>query len=235
MPDFRGGGGGAASGEWNETMLGQVGQQAAPQVPGLLQMAQAAMGDGGDFRGGGNGQIGGYGPIPVGADDRARYFTAEGEPIISSAPDSAMSGFFPQYLGDRGQGYRIPSDTGGFFSAEELFKRSPRGSVPEIGTFGANRPSTNNWRLLGRGPGWIMRNGQLIDTGANGTSWGGPAGFTPSGGNSGEQAMLSQGTQLGGGKGLGVPNILQAGLGTDVTYGWPGADQWFNAGRTSSG
>jgi hypothetical protein len=138
------------------------------------------------------------------------------------------AGFFPQQMA-HGQGYNIPSDQGGFFTAEDLFRQSGR-DVPQIGTFQSNAPSTNNWRLLGMGPGWIMRNGQLIDTNANGTRWGGPASFTPSGGNSGEQSMPARGTALGAGVGFGVPNMLQAGLGQPTGYGWPGAAQWFSEG-----
>jgi hypothetical protein len=108
-----------------------------------------------------------------------------------------------------------------------------RRDVPPIGTFGAAAPSTNNWRLLGGmggGPGDILRNGLLIRPRAGGTRWGGPAGWTPSGGNTGEQGMLARATALGAGANYGVPNLLQAGLGQPITYGWPGADYWFSAG-----
>jgi hypothetical protein len=138
------------------------------------------------------------------------------------------AGFFPQQL-DYGQGYKLPSDQGGFFNVEDLFRKLGR-DVPRMGTFKANAPSTNNWRLLGMGPGWIMRNGQMIDTQSAGARMGGPASFTPSGGNSGEQSMLPRATALGGGMGFGVPNMLQAGLGQPIGYGWPGADQWFSEG-----
>jgi hypothetical protein len=164
-------------------------------------------------------------------------------------------GLLPRYGRNEGeyegQGYSYPSDKGGFFKIEDIFdltKRpvsvpGTRGSggqqptslqrqteVPSIATFGAGGPSTNNWQLLGMGPGWIMRNGQLINTRAAGTRWGGPAGWTPSGGNTGEQSMLARGTALGAGANYGVPNLLQAGLGQPITYGWPGATQWFSAG-----
>jgi hypothetical protein len=150
-----------------------------------------------------------------------------------------------------GQGYSYPSDKGGFFRIEDLFGltkrpvevpgtlgpggRQPTSTqaqipVPSIATMGMGGPSTNNWRLLGMGPGWIMRNGQLINTRASGTRWGGPAGWTPTGGNTGEQGMLARATALGAGANYGVPNILQAGLGQPITYGWPGATQWFSAG-----
>jgi hypothetical protein len=153
-----------------------------------------------------------------------------------------------------GQGYSYPSDKGGFFTIQDVFNQSgtptqvpgmgpqrPGGpsantvtqrlggvALPSIATFNAQMPSTNNWRLLGMGPGWIMRNGQLIDTRSSGVRWGGPAGYTPSGGNSGEQSMPAIGTGLGTGVGYGVPNKLQAGLGQPVTYGWPGAAQWWH-------
>ena len=140
------------------------------------------------------------------------------------------AGFFPTYLTDNVQGYRIPSDQGGFFTAEDLFRDSNRGAVPQIGSFMQGSPSTNNWRLLGMGPGWIMRNGELIDTNSSGARWGGPRGWTPSGGNSGEQSMPAIGTALGAGGSQGVPNLLQSGLGQPASWGWPGADQWFGSG-----
>jgi len=35
---------------------------------------------------------------------------------------------------------------------------------------GADLPSTNNWRLLGMGPGYVMRNGRIINTRSIGAS-----------------------------------------------------------------
>ena len=137
------------------------------------------------------------------------------------------AGFFPQK--DYGQGYNIPSDQGGFFNIEDVYRQMGR-DIPRIGTYNSNAPSTNNWRLLGMGPGWIMRNGSLIDTNASGTRWGGPAGWTPTGGLTGEQSMPGRGTALGAGVAFGVPNMLQGGLGQPVTFGWPEADQWSSEG-----
>jgi hypothetical protein len=175
------------------------------------------------------------------------------------------SGLLPRYgknAGEyEGQGYAYPSDQGGFFTIQDLFGQSgtptqvpgtgpqrPGGDaantvtqrvggtpVPSIATFGMEQPSTNNWRLLGMGPGWIMRNGQLIDTRASGTRWGGPGGWTPTGGNSGEQSMPGRGTALGAGANYGVPNLLQAGLGQPITYGWPGAANWWHTPMADAG
>jgi hypothetical protein len=114
--------------------------------------------------------------------------------------------------------YNIPSDRGGFFNAKDIWRGR---SMPQIYTSESWLPSTNNWRLLGRGPGWIMRNNNLIDT--RQARWGGPAGWVPTGGNTGEQSMGPIGSFVGSGAGYGVPNLLQAGLGQPVTYGWPGA------------
>jgi hypothetical protein len=171
------------------------------------------------------------------------------------SPGQLASGFFPRYGKDQwGQGYEYPSDKGGFFKVEDLYgltgtpglapakgPQRPGGpganmqvvregaqAVPHIGTLGMSSPSTNNWRLLGMGPGWIMRNGFLINTRSGGGRWGGPAGWAPTGGNTGEQSMPAAATSLGAGQAYGVPNMLQAGLGQPVTYGWPGATQWFH-------
>jgi len=134
-------------------------------------------------------------------------------------------GFFPRYVQHNVQGYQIPSDQGGFFKAEDLFGQVGRKSMPGMGTFGMSGPSTNNWRLLGMGPGWIMRNGKMIDALSSGARWGGPASYTPNMGNSGEQSMPANGIALGTGSAMGVPNLHQAGLGFPVSWGWPGADQ----------
>jgi hypothetical protein len=140
------------------------------------------------------------------------------------------AGFFPQQGAGNFQGYNPPSDQGGFFNAEDLYRQLGR-DVPKIGTLGQAGPSTNNWRLLGMGPGWILRNGSLIDTNSAGGRYGGPAGWSSGGGNSGEQFVAGAGfTALGGGSGYGVPNMLQAGLAQPITFGWPGADHWIGAG-----
>lgn len=77
-------------------------------------------------------------------------------------------GFFPSG-GYGAVGYNIPNDLGGFFGA-------PISGVP---TTGAGL-STNNWRLLGRGPGWIMRQGNFINTQDPNTPFGLPLGVDAS-------------------------------------------------------
>lgn len=231
------GGGGGRSPELEQlAQLGGIGQQAPQQGPGLLQMAQAAMGDGGGWGGGGWGADAGQSSDPYAAE-RARYgsfdLNRNAEPIISDAAQAAeqggtslaglMGGFFPR-ASDGVQSYQIPSDQGGFFTAEDLFRHSPQGSVPQMGTFMQNRPSTNNWRLLGRGPGWILRNGSLIDT--NAARWGGPASWMPSGGATGEMSMPAVGISLGTGRAYGAPGLFAPGY-APASYGWPGADTWF--------
>jgi len=127
MPDFRGG----PPPELFQ-QLGGVGQQAASQVPGLLQMAQAAMDGGGGFDvrggGGGGGFHGLYGGAAVSPEDQ-KYFDAYGGWGIDDPEQAAAAsgislgqlagGFFPQSNG-QDQGYKIPSDKGGFFNAENF-------------------------------------------------------------------------------------------------------------------
>jgi len=139
-------------------------------------------------------------------------------------------GFFPSYTG-QDQGYKIPSDKGGFFNIEDLYRKLGR-DIPRIGAYGSSAPSTNNWRLLGMGPGYIMRNGTLINTNSAGGQAGGPASWSPGGGISAEHYVAGRGnTVLGGGVSFGVPNMIQAGPGQPSAWGWPGADQW-NASPT---
>jgi hypothetical protein len=207
MDDFSGGG-----------LPGQPEQPVLPSVygPSLLDMVSGRAGGAEGFE-----QAAANHPRTM--EDPAQIAQQGGTSLQGLA-----AGFFPQQMA-RGQGYNIPSDQGGFFNAEDLFRQSGR-NIPQIGTFQANAPSTNNWRLLGMGPGWIMRNGQMIDTNASGTRWGGPGGWTPTGGLTGEQSMPGRGTALGAGVAFGVPNMLQGGLGQPITYGWPGAMQWNSEG-----
>src|SRR5580765_7793174 len=189
------------------------------QTPSLLQMAQAAMDGGGgvDVRGGGGGEgfHGLYGGGAVSPEDQ-KYFDAYGgwklddpEQVAAASGinlNQLAGGFFPQSTG-QDQGYKIPSDKGGFFRAADLYRKLGR-DVPRIGTFGQAGPSTNNWRLLGMGPGWIMRNGSLINT--NAAAAGGPGSWNGSGGISGEHFVLGRGsTPLGAGQSYGVPNMIQ--------------------------
>jgi len=144
-----------------------------------------------------------------------------------------------------GVGYEYPNDQGGFFRIEDVFGltkhpgppvggpmmpggRQPPStvqdvSVPAIMNFAKNAPSTNNWRLLGKGPGWIMRNGFVINAHDPYLSWGGPGGVPPNYGNSGEQSIPSGvGYTLGSGAGFGLPTMAQVGLGQPIGAGWPG-------------
>lgn len=160
-------------------------------------------------------------------------------------------GFLPRGGVNGGQAYSYPSDRGGFFRAEDLFglqgtptavqnmgpqraggaganmhvERVGDRGVPSIATAGMDQPSTNNWRLLGMGPGWIMRNGQLINT---------QSADVPRG--------MFEGADLGAGLTAehGPGALFQVGLGTGAPYGqpglfarggpgmagWPGASTW---------
>ena len=140
-------------------------------------------------------------------------------------------GFFPSYTG-QDQGYKLPSDQGGFFNIEDVYRKLGR-DIPRIGTFNSSAPSTNNWRLLGMGPGWIMRNGALIDTNSAGGQAGGPAAWGANNSLSAEHSIAGRGsTALGAGQGYGVPNMMQAGAGHPVSWGWPGATYWNSIGAS---
>lgn len=149
-------------------------------------------------------------------------------------------GLFPSGSSAGQIDYNIPSDQGGFFSIQDLFglTRQPTqvpgmmsvggrpatsvqqtANIPSIATFNAQLPSTNNWRLLGRGPGWIMRNGNLINMNAPETSRGGYLGADM--GNIGASAESgAPGTfthsDLGTGAWAGMPNNWRG------ATGWPG-------------
>ena len=232
MPDFRGG----PPPELFQ-QLGGVGQQAASQVPGLLQMAQAAMDGGGDRGGGGGGFQGLYGSAAVSPEDQ-KYFDAYGgwkmdDPEQAAAASGVnlgqlASGFLPR-MGATGIEYNTGSDKGGFFNATDLYQKLGR-DVPGMATFGQAGPSTNNWRLLGMGPGWIMRNGELINTLA-GQVRGGGSSFSDMGtGITAEHGMgVRRGSNLGTGASHGTPN--QWG---DSFY-WPGAATGGYADRYPSG
>lgn len=116
-------------------------------------------------------------------------------------------------------GYNIPNDRGGFFTVQDVFR--PRGGLPIGGAaeIGQNLPSTNNWRLLGMGPGWIMRNGKLINTRSPGVGWGFGGGGVPGFGNTAEQAVPGAKPFVGPGNALTGANEWGA------KY-WPGAEQW---------
>lgn len=134
--------------------------------------------------------------------------------------------------------YDIPSDRGGFFSIEDLYNatRQPvqapgmigmggqpnvsmqrSASVPQIAYEGANLPSTNNWRLLGMGPGWIMRNGRLINTRAPETTRGAFLGADlGQAGSSAENVAGYTHSDIGTGAWAGMPNNWRG------ATGWPG-------------
>ena len=217
--------------------------QAAPQL----------YSGGGDTGLGGGGGMGSFNPPPDLAKyfdasgeykiDDPRQVAAEGG--ISLA--QLAGGIMPRWKNDR-QGYEYPSDQGGFFKIEDLFgltgpatlpqqldpnqrgagppERNPGHiSVPQAATYGMSRPSTNNWRLLGMGPGWIMRNGMLIDPHDQSTKLGYRAGGMPTGGISGEQYVPFSPLPLGGGTSMGVPNLVATGA-SPSKAGWPGATSW---------
>lgn len=189
------------------------------------------------------------------ARDRGKYLSDDGSPILNDArqvsADARVSlgdlagGFFP-----RGSGYNVsydpPNSRGGFFSLEQLFGLSGRDAptgdigpggpmgtqrvgqlgIPPIGTRGMGSPSTNNWRLLGMGPGWVMRNGVPIKMDA--AFHGGPSGWSPSSVTA-EHGSFGSPIALGTGAPYGVPGLLAPGSGGSATAGWPGApqDTWF--------
>jgi len=217
-PQGVGGGGGMP-------MQGSAPAPAPGQGMGQLQMAQSAMDGDGRGGGGGGGFHGLYGSAAVSPED-AKYFDAYGgwklDDPEQAAAASGMSlgqfasGFLPR-MGVTGIEYNTGSDKGGFFNAADLYKKLGR-DIPGMATFGQAGPSTNNWRLLGMGPGWIMRNGELINTQAGEVRRGGSS-FSDMGvGVTAEHGMSAlRGSNLGTGASHGTPN--QWG---DSFY-WPGA------------
>jgi hypothetical protein len=144
--------------------------------------------------------------------------------------------------------YDLPSDQGGFFSIQDLFGLSGRPGltqvtgpqqpgrnmqvtregavgVPQLMNSGQEQPSTNNWRLLDQGPGWIMRNGYLINTKDPTVASGFGIGANM-GGASGENWPWSfpRRTAIGTGSTFGFPNFETQGR----TMGWPGGVGWVN-------
>ena len=172
--------------------------------------------------------------------ENAKYFDASGQPRIDNplqvasdagiTPKQLAAGVFPRYgdrYGGHMQGYDYASDKGGFFKLEDLFGRDPGGNplTPSIGRAGQGGLSTNNWRLLGMGPGWIMRNGQMIDVHSGGGMWGGSRSWLPNGGLTGEQFSTPTPIGLGTGGAYGVPNLLNYSNSPSMA-GWPGAANW---------
>lgn len=207
----------------------------------------------------GGGGAGAFNPPP----DLAKYFDATGEYKIQDPREVAadagislsqlMGGIMPRYgdkYGRSGQGYDFPSDKGGFFRIEDVYGqtgtptpgenasaggRTDAIPIPQAATFGQNRPSTNNWRLLGRGPGYIMRNGFIIKTQDPGGRQGGFAGWVP-GSVSGEQHVsgYNYGTPLGAGSAYGLPNVRTNVPGVAGSFGWPGAETWVGFGGSNN-
>ena len=122
-----------------ELGLGGIGGAQSPQVPGLLQMAQAAMGDGGDVRAG-------IPPEPFGA--------AQAGPAPAYNPGTTQGGYNAVF------DPRAPSANGGWFTMADYLKDNPqqRGPTPS-----ATHLSTNNWRLLGNDPDQFMINGVVVN------------------------------------------------------------------------
>ena len=172
-----------------------------------------------------NGPHGLYGNAAVSPEDQ-KYFDAYNGWKLNDPNEAAAAsgislaqlagGFLPQ-MGQTGIEYHTGGDKGGFFNAADLYRKLGR-DIPGMATFGQAGPSTNNWRLLGMGPGWIMRNGELINTQAGEVRRGGSS-FSDMGvGVTAEHGMSAlRGSNLGTGASHGTPN--QWG---DSFY-WPGA------------
>jgi hypothetical protein len=139
-----------------------------------------------------------------------------------------------------------PRDTGGWFTLDQLYNRLPgavylhpgpgalsggragvpagpprfeqtRQAPPDIFQIGSGAPSTNNWRLLGNDPSFIVRNGYLIQRGLN-AALGLPAGDDSSFGDTAEQSIAHahRSVPIGSGGQWGVPQIQKG-----MMY-WPG-------------
>lgn len=159
-----------------------------------------------------------------GSDGDGSSLSSMANPFLRVASQPGMSGYF-QY--DPSQGGVVPQmqaptredlsnpldytseqyqprDTGGWF-----------GLGPQRSDFPS--PSTNNWRLLGRGPGWIMRNGQLINAMTPQAKQGLPAGSDPSFSDTAESGTANYPRRVSPGGALTGRNKF------DASY-WPGGD-----------
>jgi hypothetical protein len=101
---------------------------------------------------------------------------------------------------------------GGFFTMDERFGEK----LPFSFQAGSSMPSTNNWRLLPpnyRRPGFIMRNGQIINTNS-------PTMYGPLGSGS----LGDEGTAPGwrSGAAAGYPSAYSPGGTGYAVWGWPG-------------
>lgn len=217
-----------------------------PKAPWFSNIgSQVSYGSGGSPMGGGGAN--GFSAPP----ELAQYFDAVGNPRIDDPRQVASEagiglaqlagGLLPRGM-PRAYSYEPPNDLGGFFRIQDLFGlsgrpstiRAPMGDsphpareggvgVPSIAQMGQEQPSTNNWRLLGQGPGWIMRNGYMINTRAPEVG----AGFWQGanlGGTSGENWPLgiSRLAAVGGGYPFGYPSYDEL----SGQAGWPGATHW---------
>lgn len=121
-----------------------------------------------------------------------------------SSPGQLGQGFTP--TGGYGTiSYDIPNDRGGFFNANAA------GGLPTTGL----GLSTNNWRLLGRGPGHIMRQGNVINMNDQNTRFGLPLGVDSSFSDTAESGLLS-------GKRFVPPGAAFRGINKYGGYYWPG-------------
>lgn len=119
-------------------------------------------------------------------------------------PGQIGQGFFPS--GGRDEvGYNIPNDRGGFFQTNF-------GGLPTLG----QGLSTNNWRLLGMGPGYIMRRGNIINTQDPNTRFGLPGGFDSSYSDTAESGVANMHRFVAPGAALTGNNKWDA-------YYWPGS------------
>jgi hypothetical protein len=258
-----GGGGGAQINSLMDLMQPAAAAQALPPTYGTWGTADQSMPGVPLWSSGaapaGSVGAGGMPPVFSPPAELAKYFGPSGEPRIDDprqvaaeagiSPQQLAGGLFPRLSTRTGmQAYEYPSDKGGFFKIEDLFRLTGRDvpaqamggggpgvrpttkregyvDVPQIATFNMGGPSTNNWRLLGMGPGWIMRNSDLINTRDASVPWGFPAGRGHTGGRSGEQSMLATPIGLGSGALFGMPN-LYSDIGPSFA-GWPGAEHWW--------
>lgn len=137
------------------------------------------------------------------------YNLGMGEPPAEQYLDYSHGDPFPANWQDFKSGDR--STGGGFFTAEDLFANQ----VPEVFQSGSSFPSTNNWRLIPAGqPGFIMRNGQIINTNDQQGLYG-PYGM-------GEFGGRYENPRWRGGSGLRVPAAHAFGSIAGSIFGWPG-------------
>lgn len=111
------------------------------------------------------------------------------------------------------------STGGGFFLAKDNFGDM---GVPEAYQQGASSPSTNNWRLIGNDPRFIMRNGYIIDRYATDLK-GPPVPDIGFGNNYGGPFWNSQAGEV-----SGFPAAYNRGYTSFA--GWPGTNNWANTG-----